>query len=126
MGATSTRISPTSKKHLGNSGGFILAPPVLVLLAGAHVISATITITPAASLRILKYKAAAFFDDADVSLHDYLFNGDRRSQDRLQRSREHLRELCAGDDELEEWSNWEERWYNDFAQPLIQERQKVD
>src|SRR5262249_1739698 len=28
--------------------------------------------------------------------------------------------------ELQEWTNWEQRWYTDFAQPLIQGRKEVD
>jgi hypothetical protein len=126
MAAPGVELSPAATKHLVNARGFVLVLLLLVLIAGAHVIWASFTISRTASSQARKYKAAALFDDADVSLHDYLFDGAPHSVERLERAREELRELCADNEELGEWSQWQERWYRDFAQPLIKERQKVD
>jgi len=115
-----------SKKHFENARGFVLVLLLLAMIAAGNVIWVSITARSLVDSQARKYRMASLASDARLSLRSYLLDGDSRMHQQLDSSLQDLRELCTGNEALQEWSEWEQNWSRTFAEPLIAERMRLD
>lgn len=115
-----------SRKHLENAGSFMLVLLLLVVIAAVHLIWTCVSISSASQALADRQQGSAFLRDEELALCGYLLNGDPKELTKIESTQRELRELAGKNSSFESLVDLEDRWYVNFAQPLIRQRKQMD